>query len=82
MLNFNDKQYNMADWPDSVKELFQDFLAISAMRERHNDVLQKAHEDMNAAALAHKHMLIKLEVALSSMPSTDIPETEEEEQND
>jgi len=78
MLNFNGRQYNMADWPDSVKELFQDFLSISAMHERQKDVLQKANEDMNAAAISHKHMLVKFEVALSSMPSSDIPEKEEE----
>ena len=82
MLNFNNKQYNMAEWPDSVKEIFQEFLVISAMHERQKDKLQKAHDDMNAAAIAHKHMLVKFEVALSSMPSTEIPETEEEEAND
>jgi len=78
MLNFNGRQYNMAEWPDSVKELFQDFLAISAMHERQKDKLEKAHEDMDAAAKAHKHMLVKFEVALSSMPSSDIPKKEEE----
>ena len=82
MLNFNDKQYNMAEWPDSVKELFQDFLAISAMLERQKETLEKAHEDYRAAQLSHKHMLVKFEVALSSMPSTDTPEKEEEGSDD
>jgi hypothetical protein len=69
MLNFEGRIYNMAEWSDEMKNLFQNFLAVSAMRERQEDVYNKAAEDFRAAKISHEYVLMIFKENLKNLPS-------------